>query len=369
MQPVPATKLIIRNCVVSLFIVFSAVLFLSLSGCSSSEIYKKAYPALIDGRYDSEFPYRMCSEELEKLSLSIKSINSIAYYKTYVFDPSSKIKKQNMSEELAGKLCAYSEFAESTGSGTAMVIYSQNQKIGLITCAHVINYPDTVYNMFPNPDGSQSQYVQGISFKHRQSNFIPDIPEGGEVEVLGQDSALDIAVLGRTFRDYHPQMMFPAKFAIGKARELEWGSFVYLFGYPMGYKLLTKALVSSPNRDSYGSFLLDAVFNRGFSGGIILAVRDGVPNFEWVGLVKSVPVEYDYIIRPSKEFEKHQPDKPMRYSGDLYADRQTIIKYGITKAIPVESIRAYFQKNDKFFQSKGFIFSIFTEESKGISGE
>ena len=45
-------------------------------------------------------------------------------------------------------------------------------------------------------------------------------------------------------------------------------------------------------------FLVDAVFNRGYSGGIVLAIRDGVPNFELVGLVKSVPAEYEYVMKP-----------------------------------------------------------------------
>jgi hypothetical protein len=66
--------------------VFAAMFFLPaliFLSCSSSNVYKEAYPLLIDGRYDSEFPYKSCSEQLEDISESIKFINTIAYYKVY----------------------------------------------------------------------------------------------------------------------------------------------------------------------------------------------------------------------------------------------------------------------------------------------
>ena len=70
------------------------------------------------------------------------------------------------------------------------------------------------------------------------------------------------------------------------------------FGYPSGHKMVTKAIVSSPNKDRKGSFLLDAVLTPGFSGGIALAVRDGVPNFELVGLVQLVSGRTTYALGP-----------------------------------------------------------------------
>ena len=65
---------------VFLFIVFSL-----LTSCSTVS-YEAIYPTLKDGKYDSEFPYRGSSSELEAISHSVKRINSTCFYKTYIFD-------------------------------------------------------------------------------------------------------------------------------------------------------------------------------------------------------------------------------------------------------------------------------------------
>ncbi len=60
------------------------------TGCTE-KIYDVVYPTLKDGRYDSEFPYRNASENLEEISNSVKMLNYIAYYKTYLFNENQKI--------------------------------------------------------------------------------------------------------------------------------------------------------------------------------------------------------------------------------------------------------------------------------------
>jgi hypothetical protein len=62
-------------------LLLSALLSLS---CSTTS-YKEVYPLLMDGKYDSEFPYRGCSAQLEKIAESVRMISCIAYYKSYFF--------------------------------------------------------------------------------------------------------------------------------------------------------------------------------------------------------------------------------------------------------------------------------------------
>jgi|GEM_PF-2331111 hypothetical protein len=57
-----------------LFITATLLLFAS---CSSS-VYKDVYPTLLDGRYDSEFPYRGCSQQLEEVAETVKRITVMA---------------------------------------------------------------------------------------------------------------------------------------------------------------------------------------------------------------------------------------------------------------------------------------------------
>ena len=64
-------------------LIFSALLILlELSGCSTVS-YETIYPTLKDGKYDSEFPYKSTSDELNKISESIHRVNSTAFYKIY----------------------------------------------------------------------------------------------------------------------------------------------------------------------------------------------------------------------------------------------------------------------------------------------
>ena len=134
--------------------------------------------------------------------------------------------------------------------------------------------------------------------KERQSIYVAGFPEGSEFELLVSDKKSDLAMIGKDYKTLS-DLRFPVfHYPVGKGKELDWGSFVYIFGYPINYQMVTKAIVSNPNRDEYGSFLVDAVVNNGMSGGIVLAIRDGVPNFEMVGMIQWVPEEEENILVP-----------------------------------------------------------------------
>jgi len=59
-------------------------LFLFITSCSSVT-YEKIFPTLQDGKYDSEFPYRRSSEELEKISKTVQRVTTTGFYNTYFF--------------------------------------------------------------------------------------------------------------------------------------------------------------------------------------------------------------------------------------------------------------------------------------------
>jgi hypothetical protein len=149
-------------------------------------------------------------------------------------------------------------------------------------------------------------------------------------------------------------------YPIGDAKKLEWGSFAYLFGYPKGYRMITKGIVSDPNRDRSGSFLLDAPFNRGCSGGIVLAIKDGVPNFELVGMAKSSAADFENILIPPEDFNISEYDPRLPYEGDIYAKSNVVIRYGITQIISINTIIDFFERNQLYFTQMGYDFKSFT---------
>lgn len=315
----------------------------------SKRIYQVAYPTLGDGRYDSEFPYKSCSRELEQITKTVRKLFCNIKYKNYIFNYQDGVTVSGLDPEDFRKAADISYFQNSV-AGTGTIIYYDKQKIALLTCAHVVTHPDTLYTFYKNNDPQAEKIIQSISIKQQQDNFVIGIPEGGSFELLLADEKFDIAILHKTFKNTPKFDIFALNYAFGKARDLEWGSFVYLIGFPKGYKIITKGIVSHPNRDKHGSFLIDALFNRGLSGGILLAIRDGVPNFEVVGITTSAAAEYATVLVPERGWEY---DETVPYEGEIYVDNKKNINYGITRAIASEAIMELVKNNKNILTKHG----------------
>jgi len=336
------------------------IAFALLSACSR-RIYQTVYPTLNDGRYDSEFPYRNCSAELRRIGETVKMINAIAYYKSYVFPENQRVRKSQLQPEFIRQNTSEIIYFNQATSGTATIILRQSDRMALLTCAHIVNFPDTLVRYYALEDGKPSPFVQSLSIKEKQANYVTNLGNIGEIHILKIDEDKDLAILGTEFPSSADKLIPIFNYPLGKAKDLEWGSFVYLLGYPRGVKLVTRGIVSEPNRDKHGEFIVDALFNRGCSGGIVLAVKDGVPNFELVGIAKSAAAEYEYLIRPNSSIDQTNYDLHFPYSGDLYVDYKANIQYGVTHIVPIEAIQTFFRDNYEFFLGLGYDFTYFTK--------
>jgi hypothetical protein len=337
------------------------ILFLAIYSCSTVS-YETIYPTLGDGKYDSEFPYKGSSDELERITQTVRRITSTGFYKTYFFNRADEITMDKIRNSSPKELSRQSGFADQSTSGTATIIYHSEGKVALLTCAHVVNYPDTVITYFYNDEGDISPYVEALLVKDIQVIYGVGFPEGSKLEIIALDKKLDIAIIGRDYHDLKNYVFPVFNYPTGTARNLEWGTFVYVFGYPMNYQMITKALVSSPNRDGEGSFLLDAVVNKGYSGGIVLAIKDGVPNFELVGIVQWVPEEENNIIAPSKRKDDEPYNSLIPYEGEIFVKRDSDIKYGIAKIISIETIQNFVEKNKQTLYDKGYYLDNYTTD-------
>jgi len=339
------------NLIKSFFLV-SLILFFACS----QRIYKVAYPTLSDGKYDSEFPYKSCSSELKRITETVRKVYSNVQYKNFIFSYDQKVTRKNLTSEIL-KQAEDVVYFFRTVSGTGTVIFNKNLKVAILTCAHVFVKPDTLFTYFGSNKRGDKRYIQSIALKEVQENLVAAFPEGGNCEILLLDKISDIAILGKEFSK-PPKLRIPVfDYPFGKAHELEWGSFVYLLGFPKGYKIITKGIVSDPDRDQKGSFLIDALFNSGMSGGILLAIKDGVPNFEVVGITTSAAAEYATVLIPERQV--HNYDESIPYGGDIYVANKKNINYGITRAISSEAILDLLQKNKNMLKRKGFDFAKF----------
>ncbi|MEJ5352521.1 MAG: hypothetical protein WHS65_13105, partial [Melioribacteraceae bacterium] len=158
-----------------------ALIFVS---CSAISKYERINSPAADGKYDSEFPYINASKYLEEISDCIRLINSIAFYTSYVFDSNSFLTIEELKKIDFEKKAVQKVYFNRTASGTATLIYKGQDKILFLTVAHVVSFEDTLISFFINQDGSTSNYVQSISIKTRQTNYIPDLPSGSELEIV-----------------------------------------------------------------------------------------------------------------------------------------------------------------------------------------
>jgi len=320
----------------------------------SSVSYETIYPTLKDGKYDSEFPYKSASEELTKLSEIIYRVSSTAFYRVYIFDDKDNFSLDDLKGKALSKVAKEEAMADNSSAGSATIVYSQNGTVALLTCAHILTFPDTIIAYKADLRGNALNEIASISIKEKQVNYVAGFPEGSIVEILAIDEHSDIAIIGQKY-GAQKSMLFPSfKNNLGKAKELEWGTFVYILGYPLNYKMITKAIVSTPNRDAKGSFVVDAVVNPGFSGGLVIAIRDGIPNFEIIGMIKSVPDEAEIYLTPKPAKDNSVYNGFVPYKDDIYVRKRESIKYGIARVVPIEEIIEFVNANKISLNAKGY---------------
>ncbi len=340
------------------FLIVLAALF--FSNCSLQKM--QAPPVRIpDGKYDSEFPDRPASRELERLLESVHFLNCVAYYRGYIFAPEARLKRGPLSEEVIKANAVQQTFFNRTASGTATVVYAQDVQLALLTCAHIIDFPDTLFSYRIDAFDQPTEFLESIALKIRQQNYIPDLPLANNLQILISDRSLDVALVGQTLSRPPLKPIRVFDYPIGSARELQWGTFVYILGFPKGQKMVTSGLVSSPNRTGQGSFLVDAPFNKGFSGGIVVAIRDGIPNFELVGIMNSVSAESELILVPEKGTLRKRLSEEKPYRGEVYVRNLRRINYGVTYAIGIDAVREFIFAHRGKLEDLGYDMTLFFE--------
>jgi hypothetical protein len=339
-----------------LFILLSALIF----GCHRKTIPSTNPTVIKDGRYDTEFPSSQCSDELASISRCVRKLYGVAYYKTYYFSESNLITKKEIASGVYKKTALSISVSPESVSGTATLIFNQNNRIALLTCAHTLDFPDTLvsYYLKGDEDEGHGTCIKSFSIKDKQETFIKDLPVCGSFVNLAMDPVNDIAIIGKKCEGMieHPDLF---SYSTGNAKELGWGSFIYIFGYPMGNLMVTHGIVSNPNMDFHGTFMTDALFNKGFSGGIVVAIRNGVPAFELVGMIKSAFSNKDYFLRPEKDIDEYQYNESAPYQGQQFVGTSEVIKYGVTYAVSIETIRNFYRKYRDELVTNGYDLDAF----------
>jgi S1-C subfamily serine protease len=330
--------------------VFSIFILVFASNCSKTpvKVISKSTTENFDSFYDSEMPQENISKYLNKVSKTIKRLSIITFYIKYEFPPGAINSKSELTKSNILLKSINSKVDSKSVTGTAIVIYYQNDLIGLLTANHVVDFPDTVISWYRD----KTQGIGGLAIKLNQKNFISGFSNGDNIEIIATDKKNDLAFLKKKV-DEIPKQIGVFNFPLGDINYIDWGSVVYIMGFPVGKMMVTQAIASKPEKAGSSRFLTDATFNHGISGSPVIAIRDGVPNFELVGIAVSAYAKSIFYLKPSTLDLNIIPSNELYY-GDAVVAEEKLINYGVTYSVSANEIKKFIKKNQLLFQSEGF---------------
>jgi hypothetical protein len=305
---------------------------------------------VVSSTYDTEFPGSGGAEQLEHVVDVTKKIFSQAHYKTWYFSFDSRMTAADLSKE-AFKSASEIARQQHSVAGSGTVIWKGDTRLALLSCAHIFDWQDTLYTFHLDAEMNRTERLASVSILERQSNFVQDIPHVSNLDVLLLDEEMDLALLGAEIPREWSATVPALRVPLGTSRDLRWGAFVYVAGFPGGYHMITKALVSRAEGDRRYSFLIDAPFNVGLSGGLVLAQRGSPSSLEVVGIVTSAASLHETVLSPPPD-SAIVLDAP--YRGTIWAENRTYGRQGITFVSGAERVAELIRRHEHELRASGY---------------
>ncbi|HQH14460.1 MAG TPA: serine protease [Bacteroidales bacterium] len=301
--------------------------------------------------YVNDFSIGINNDELEQIAANVKKVFSIVDYDIYHFSESAGITQSKLAQTNLRRSSESKSIFNESVYGTATILQNNQNGILLLTCSHILNNPDTIISFFA--EANKQTLIQSVAIKKSQMIFIHGNINNNLLKIIAIDPERDLVLLGSNeLFDQNEQPEFKLK--AGNSNTLQWGTQVYLMGFPGGHQMLTKANIGNPHSSSNGDFIVDVSFNPGGSGSIIMAINKNTHYLELVGIVKSASATYTNVLIPEKEGNQEIYNPNMPYEGDLFVKRARNINYGITFAVSVNTIRDFYIQSRKQITRAGF---------------
>ncbi len=330
-------------------LIYLSVIILTVLSCSTNtvNISNKTFE---NNAYDSHFPHRDCSEAIDKIMQSVTRVICMTYYTSYTFPDSMDLRLQDITDTTINRYGDEYHFTDNV-TGTAIVLYYDTQKALLLSASHIFHKPDTIFTHIRKPERPFIKLISGIAIKDRQKNIAAEFYDSRDLKILYEDRENDLVLLETRFAQTPEANIIPVEIPFGKSHRLSWGSFIYLMGYPKGVKAISHGIVAQPWDKYKNRFIIDAPFNRGMSGGLVMAINNGVPNFEIVGVASSAYSEEESYLVPDMLWE-YDPGLP--YKGPIYVQNKKSINYGVSIISPSESVVKLLQRYRLELEEKGY---------------
>ncbi|MDZ7780211.1 MAG: serine protease [Gemmatimonadota bacterium] len=309
------------------------------------------------GGYRSSFPTVDMAERLEAAFEAVKQIQVSTEYEIYSFaEESAPIRSELEGGEDLLARAAFREEVSETRRATAVVLSRSPAGVVLVTAAHAAFRPDTVVEHFGPPSGAvddPERRIRSVSIKRLQTNWVLGLPGPRTFELLAWDSDEDVALLAvPALEPGGLEEVRPLPVRAGDPSDLGPGSFVYILGYPGGYRMVSRG-IATPRGDERGSFVIDGNWNQGVSGGAVLAVRGEEEGLEWIGMARAASaVSEPRLVPPDAATDGHDPAVP--YEGPIFLEEHLRIQYGVTLSVPMTTIRRFIEDNRESVERRGY---------------
>lgn len=335
-----------------------------LFSCSSSKKYQSLSLSEdhrpVSKYYTSSFPNRDVTEKLKEAQQSVVRIIATGFYNSYNFE-GKYVTLADLETNGAKELSTTRYSSEENTAGTSIILDRSSRNFLLITCEHVVSFPDTAITYYEGENMPTDTYIKSISIKKRQNNLLFTGSELQPFEVISTNKRLDLALLDVKLNRSSNLDLYPLDVNVGDSNFLRLGSFLYILGFPKGYAMVTRGLASSSESWNDRFFITDASFNRGISGGLVLATNDNFRSFKWVGMASSSDATRENVLVPRPNTESSPAARP--YLDSVFVQRKTRINYGITQSIPINSIKDFLRDNERTINRHGFqLRSVFSSK-------
>jgi len=327
----------------------------SIYGCGTRQVITEGNAG--DGYYKNNAQTDRFRQQVERGFESVRRLQNTVMYRTYLFNPNQTITRSQIGSFNIENVAVASEVESVTNAGTATVLSNNGIKAVFLTASHTVSRPDTVIHIYDIDTGSPEDRVEAVSIKISENHFV--IADAGIVglDLVASNRSKDLALLISNEPIEEQYNLDAIALDPGKFNEVEWGDEVVAMGYPRGVQMITKGVASLSNHP-HRSLVMDLNINRGFSGGIVFALRSDGSGMEWVGMITSAMGERELYLAPEDGIQTdYNPEIP--YRGESYVKSRPVIYYGISYAVDINEISRFIQENRNLLRSRGASTGVF----------
>jgi S1-C subfamily serine protease len=291
-------------------------------------------PKLIDRPVNDSQLSRL--ENLDEVRRSIIKVTSSAYYREFYYSRPS-----GAADNAPGdSLIYYKELSQTSVSGTGLIIHQEPSRTVILTCYHVFNFRDTIETYYLDDNYQATEFLKSRSIKYNQNVYVKHSNgRWSQGEILAMDTDNDLALIETRTEKLSAEIPFGGSFE--DANNLKLGEEVYMFGFPKGFFSVTRGIVTPlPYEDR---FIVDAPFNKGFSGGVVLSFDETGASYRYAGMANSTAYDSELTLAP---YDTPVIDdyRGIPYEGDIYRKELKLINYGLTFVVESNVVSDFLRK-------------------------